>query len=263
MKISKLFYLLLIGLAIHACSDDDTDLPGGNTPEDIDNYFPLVAGNTWNYENVVMSPAQDDIVSNETLSVVGSTMGDFDLETDNPMNAGPVTSALDQGVLRKSGSQLIFTGALGFAVEGFPNLEIALNDAAIYDVDASSGTILYADSGSSEETIENVPLTINYEIETVMGANINSYSVNGMTYNDVITSQIIIRLEIRAAGIFTVLPEQDVIVIDNYFALDIGMVSSETEVEFDFTEVGQLPLPIEDFMLSSTQSLESYTVELD
>ena len=265
MNISKLFCLLLIGLAVYACSDDDTDIPDTNPPVDADNFFPLVIGNTWDYENVTTSPGVEDFVSNETLSVAGSTGVLFDLETDNPMNAGPVTSALSQGVLSKSGDQLIFSGSLGFAVEGFPDFDIALDNAAIYDLSASQGSVMYNDSGSFQETIEGAPITFNYEIETVMGDSFNSYQVNGTTYDDVISSKIIVTLEITATLFFevTILPEQQVVEIENYFANDIGMVFSNTDVIFDFIELDQIPIPVEDLEFVVTQSLESYDVELD
>jgi len=265
MKISKLFCLVMIALTFYACSDDDTDLPATTPPEDIDNYFPLVIGNTWDYENVVMTPGLDDVVTTETLSVEGSAGGDFDLETTNPQNAGPVTSALSQGTLSKSGSQLIFTGSLGFAVEGFPALSIALNNAPIYDLEASDDTVLYTDSGSFQETIEGFLVTFNYEIETIMGDSYSSYMVNGTSYSDVIDSEIKITLEITTTfiGTISILPEQQVVVIDNYFAKDVGIIFSETDVNFDFIDLDQIPIPFEDLEFDVTQSLLSYDVELD
>jgi len=265
MNVSKLLYLFLISFLIYSCSDDDSDAPNGNPPEEASNYFPLVIGNFWDYENVVISPEQGDLVSDETLSLVNSTGGNFEFETDNPMNAGPMTSALSQGVLNKSGNQLIFTGALGFAVEGFPALNIGLDNAAIYDLDVSLGDVMFSDSGSFQETIEGIPLTFNYEIETIMGESISAYPVNGTSYTDVISSQMVVTLEIKASLFIevTVLPEQEVVTIDNYFAKDIGMVYSETDVNLDFIELDQIQIPIQDVEFDVTQSLESYSVELD
>ena len=265
MKISRLLYLILIGFTLYSCSDDDTDLPGNTPPEEADNYFPLVIGNFWDYENVFMPSGQDDFVSNETLSVVGSSNGNFDLDTDNLMDAGPVTSALSQGILRKSGDQLIFTGSLGFVVEGFPALDIALDNAPIYDLNAPENTVMYSDSGSFQETIEGVPVTFTYEIKTVMDDMLSAYTVNGTSYNDVIKSKIILTLKISAELFFevTILPEQEVVDIENYFAKDIGMIYSDTDVDFDFIELSQSPIPLEDIEIDITQSLESYNVELE
>jgi hypothetical protein len=270
MKFSKSFCLILICLINFACSEDDgTDLPGTTPPIEIDNYFPLVVGNTWDYTNTVMSPEQDDFVASETLSVVSfvelGPLEEYAFDSDNPQNSGPVISALDQGTLSKSGDQLIFNGDFEFEVEGFPSLEIGLENAAIYDLSATNGTVLFSESGSADETIQEVPITLDYEFETIMGETLNSYTVNGTTYNDVIHSQIILTLEIKAVVFLeiTVLTEQEVVVIDNYFAKDIGMISSETEIRFDFIEIEQVPIPFEDLEFDVTQSLESYNVELE
>ncbi len=267
MKITKLPLLFLLSIVLFSCSEDDSE--GGTTPVEPDNFFPLVTGNSWNYENVASFPDQDDIVSNETLSVVDSTtVGttvNYDLATDNPQNASAVTLALSQGDVSKTDESLIVSGNLGFGFEGFPGINIAVENAAMYDTNATPNTQLFTDNGTIEQDFQGAPLTINYDVEILTGSNLDSYTVNGTTYSDVVSSQIKITLEVQVT-IFvpiTILPSQEAVVIDNYFAKDIGLIYSETNTNLDFVELDQLPIPLEDFSFIGTQSIESYNVDLE
>lgn len=267
MKISKILLIFSLSFILFSCSEDDSE--GNTTPVEADNFFPLVTGNSWNYENVASFPNQDDVVSNETLSVVDSTMVDttvnYDLTTDSPQNAGAVTLALSQGDVIKTDDSLIISGDLGFSFEGFAGINIAVEDATMFNTNATPNAQLFSDTGTLEQEIQGAPVTTNYDVEILMGNTLDTYNVNGTIYNDVINTRIIITLEVQVTVFIpiTILETQEAVVIDNYFAKDIGLIYSETQTNLDFVEIDQLPIPLEDFSFMGTQSIVSYNVDLE
>jgi hypothetical protein len=267
MKITKLILIVCISAGMLSCSEDDNSVEV--TPEEIENFFPLAVGNFWDYTNVVSIPDQDDVVASERLSVTSTTTEGtttfYDLETDNPQNAGPITAAFSQGDLSQTDEMLIISGTLGFAVEGLPTINIDVENAPLYDVNASPDSVLFTDSGTIQQEIQGAPLEINYDVETLMGQTLSTFSVNGVSYNDVIQTKIVITLEVVVDVFISIpiLPTQEAVVIDNYFAKDVGLILSETNTNLDFAEIDQIPLPLEDLSFISTQSLENYSVDLE
>jgi len=260
---NSLVCLLMLGVfLLTSCSDDDNENPQNNT-----NYFPLATSNSWDYQNTFASQGQNDIESEETLTVSatsqvgGNTVYEF--ETSNQFNAAPTTLALSNGFLYKKNSSLIYTGSFGLGIPEFPDLNFEVVDGKIYDKNASVDTELFTFSNSIEESIEGFPITIDYTINTVMGEKFENLFVNGQIYEDVISSKLIVNMEITGdIGLpVTVLENQKVVEVTNYFAKDVGLIKGQTETSFNFIDFPSLPF--QDFNLFTIQELESYSLNLD
>lgn len=271
MNFKKLLLLLsIIPFILSSCSSDDD---GIGSEDEVKNYYPLVVENNWDFENTLSSPGQDNIVSNEKLSVSGVLNNNgaevYELETDNPEGSGPVTLALTQGTLMKNASNLIYSGTFALGLEQIPDLELDFENVMIYDFSASSGTEIFSTSGSLEQSYENIPLKINYTITSEMGDSFVNFNVNDETYEDVINSKLVINLEVKTIPTselpfpFTILQSQDAVIINNYFANNIGLIQSETETIIAFET---LPIPgfsLEDLDYNTLQLLIDYSVSLE
>lgn len=258
-----LFYSLLISCFISiSCSEDDTDT---QNPQNDKNYFPLVINNSWDYQNTVSAPNQNDVVNQETLSISNSTLvganTTFEFETTNPVNSAPTTLALSNGFLYKDGTSLIYTGSFGLGLPEFPDLNFEVQDGVIYDKNANEGTELFSFSNSIQESVEGFPITIDYTISSVMGNRIENLEVSGQTYDDVISSELVVNMTVSSDFGIDILENQDVVVVTNYFAKDIGLIKSETDTNFNFISFPTLPL--EDVTFFTLQELQSYNVSLD
>jgi hypothetical protein len=95
-------------------------------------------------------------------------------------------------------------------------------------------------------------------------------SVNGTAYTDVIHSQLLITAsittDITIVGFTQEIPllaPQEVIVIDNYWAKDIGLIKSDSQLDYsleDFSALGvTLPVPQSASILTE-QDLTAYTI---
>jgi hypothetical protein len=255
--------LLILGVCLFSsCAEDDSENPQNST-----NYFPLATSNSWDYQNTFTSQNQDDLVSEETLTVTdssevgGNTVYEF--ETSNPLNAAPTTLALSNGVVYKENSSLIYTGSFSLDIPEFPDINFEIEDGKIYDKNASVDEELFVFSNTIQEIIEGIPITIDYTISTLMGENFESLMVNNDTYEDVISSKLIVNMEISGnIGVpAIVLQNQKVVEVTNYFAKDIGLIKGETDTAFDFITLPSLPF--QDVSFFTLQELESFSLNLD
>ena len=268
---SKLVALFILLISIVSCSSSDDD-NGEDIPNDT-NYFPLVVNNSWEYNTIVTSPGVNDFVSQETLTLNNSSQQNgntiYEFETDNPVNAAPTTSALSQGSVYKSGNSLFYTGAFGLGIPDLPSLNFNIEDAPIYQKNSPLGEELFSISDTQQEQIEGFPITISYTLSTETSENFSTLEVNGTSYNDVISSKIIVNVEIEVSitdpipANVPILPAQNAVIITNYFAKDIGLIKSETNTEFEFIDV-----PIPDFQLIdinffTLQEITDYNVNLE
>lgn len=271
MRFIKYFLLAVISMGILvSCSSDDDNNSETNT---TDNFFPLVVNNSWNYENTLSTPGQDDLVSIETLSITNTSENDgntvYELETDNPAGSSPVTLALSQGVLYKNNNSLLYTGQFGLGLTDFPEVTFDVEDVAIYDTSASLNTELFSQDGLIEQEFQGIPISINYTLSSVMGDSFSSFDSNGVTYDNVISSQLIINLEVTASITdplplnIPILQSQDAVVVTNYFADGVGLIQSETDTNLVFEDIPIPDFTLEDISLNTFQVLTDYSVTLE
>jgi len=263
----KLTYLLL-SLFIISCSSSDDD--GGGIPaEETFNYFPLTSGTYWTYTNEADQEITTDslyVSGTEDLNGVSYTV----LGAEQPVT-GFMTSILSESLVRATDTKLILNGELGAPpVDGFPDITIPLNDVALYDTQASTGTLLSEVTGEIEQEVDGIPILIGFTISSVQGETLEN-GLGDFTDTTVLTSKIIVNLSITAAIEIipgTVIPipilqAQDVVTTTNYFADEIGLINSDTLIEYELEDLSalgiDLPIPAEDSR-TATQAIDNFFI---
>jgi hypothetical protein len=254
-----LFAICLISIVSCDSSDDE-----GSVSNNDFKYLPLTVNNSWDYE---ITTGTD--TSTETLSV-DSVSGQEYTCTSNPTAAvGFMTRILTSGNLKAESGKLIGNGTVDFGIQGLDNFNVTITDGTLYDQNANARTVLYSTNGSTTQTVQGFDLDINYEAKTIQQASVSQMTVEGVTYTDVIHSQLIINATITTDITIVVtqqvplLNSQDIIVIDNYWSKDIGLIKSNNQIDYtleDFSSFGiALPVPQSASILTE-QNLTSFTV---
>ena len=141
----------------------------------------------------------------------------------------------------------------------------------LFDPNALNGTQLNIITGSFEEIIMDFPIIIEYTSITTQEQVLPSYTTDIQTYTDVIQSNIVLNLEIstevQVGGTTLSLPilsSQDVLVVENYYAANIGLVYSKETVDYALEDLSgipglEIPLP-EQNTSTSTATLTSFEI---
>jgi hypothetical protein len=265
----KKIILLLTTLSLMACSTDD----GADAVSNVD-YFPLKTGNNWTYQNEVMSSNGTTDQSTETLSVSSVSMQGgqniYQLESDLNQPTLSFTNIITNGDLRKNNGQLIFNGTLSLDLNTLAGqqlnldpINIEVSNAILYDSGANSGANLFTKTEQFTQNITvqgtEVPLNINYTLETTQEEFLMAYSVNDVEYNDVISSSI--RLNVEASfDVFVSIPiidNQEVLKSTNYFAADTGLIFSDNLYSISTNAVEEFQIPEMNTTVESNQKLQS------
>ncbi|MAN26565.1 MULTISPECIES: hypothetical protein [Mesonia] len=274
MKLPKYLFYFLVSFAIISCSDDDNN----DAEETISNHFPLTVGNSWTYNNETTYQDGASTNSQETLTVESTSEEQgvtyYKLESDASINEkGFFTGILTAGSLIMADNQLIYNGELSVDLSGFgldlDNLSIPLNNIIVFDAEANSGENLTQINDVITRNVNlpqvgTVPFTIEYNLRTVQNEFLNSYTVNEEEFQDVLSAGIIVNLEISVSlsGFqIPILQSQDAIQMTNYYADNVGLIKSETSINYDFEELNFPNIPsIPDFSMEETQEIETYIV---
>jgi hypothetical protein len=257
-----LAFFMVISFVWISCTDDE-----GNTQNSIveNDYFPLVVNNSWDYENTISAPSQSDVASQETLSISNSsetgTLTKYDFETSNLEGSAPITLALSTGIVYKNDNSLVYTGTFEPGISQLPALSFEIQDGKIYDKSKNEGSVLFSFSDTIQETIQGFPVRVDYTVSSVMGSAFENLSVKNQNYEDVISSRLLVSMEILPSNTLNILRNPDVVEITNYFAKDVGLIKSETNINFDFITFPSLPL--EDINFLTLQELLSYELTLE
>ena len=269
----KTFALACIALLALSCSDDDnndTDAGGGSGNGSTASFVSLSVGNEYNYDVTQGTMTDQDRLEITSESGTGA-MTTREFTADQPAT-GFMSQALNGNSLREDAGVLYIDGSIGLAI---PNLGnglgvIDLNNAVLYDAGAAVGTTLSTQSGTNMQTIQGFDVDINYTVSTIQRETLPSVTVNGVTYQDAIRQDIVINLELVtniSVGIgtipVTILSAQDVIVLENTWGGDTGLLRSDATIEYmleDFSSFG-IALPFPDAaMISVEQILTSATI---
>jgi uncharacterized lipoprotein YehR (DUF1307 family) len=240
----KILLSVLALVSIVACTSEDADVSNTNF-----NYIPSTLTTTWKYDVTTGTNVNQD-----QLEVTTENGNSFELTASPVPASGFMSGVLSSGTLTKQDGQLVINGVLGFNFPGVGDYTIDLTDAVIYDQNANSGSMIYETTGTFSQTIQGIDLDINYTVSNFQKADVASVTVPLGTYNDVLNSELIVKLsittEITILGIaqtITLLAPQDVIVVDNFWAREIGLIKSDNQLEYelaDFSGLGiNLPLP--------------------
>jgi hypothetical protein len=255
--IKKLAFAICL-ISIISCDPSDDD--GNNVTNNDFSYLPLSVNNSWDYEIKIGADS-----STESLTVSSVSGNEYTLTANPNPPSGIMTGILSSGTLKAASGKLIGNGTVNFGFQGLDNLNLVITDGVMYDQNANSGTELYTTSGTTTQTVQAYDLDINYEVTTVQKANIAQMSVNGTDYTDVIHSQLVINASIGTVIIvpITLLSAQDVIVIDNYWSKDIGLIKSDSQLDYTLEDLSLLgavlPVPQSASILTE-QDLTAYTL---
>lgn len=261
----KIIFTLALSMLLLSCSSDDDSVTTTNNDA---NYYPLTVNSTWDYNNTAETgPTNDRMFVNGTEQTNGQTY--TNLDCSEPAT-GFMMGVLSENLVRKDGAKLLINGALGTPVEGFPDITIPLNDVALFDANSASGTTLSTLSDTLMETVMDLPLTINYTSTSVQGATLDTYTAGTTTFNNVLVSTIVLNLSISTSiqiGGSTLsvplLSPQEVLVVTNYWAADVGLIYSEAEIDYQLEDLGtigiELPIPTQDNQVS-TSTLVDFSI---
>lgn len=267
----KLTFTLLALLIISCSSSDDSEIID-SVPETYD-YFPLSVDSYWVYDNQdsEQENTRDSLFISE-MEVINTTIH-YNFSSLEPLS-GFMTNLLSQSSLNTNDYELLLNGQLGTPpIEGFPEISIPLVNFIMYDLNENNGTLLSEISGDIQEVIEEIPIKFNYQITTIQGetfedgySNFTSSSVLSSIIN--INLSIVAEFEVLGNVIeIPILQPQDVIRTTNYFADGIGMIYSDTQVEYELEDLSiletlgiTLPFPSEDSS-NSSQTLDTYNLE--
>jgi hypothetical protein len=263
----KKITLLLVLVLIVSCSTSDDS--GGTPIVETSNYFPLTLNSYWTYNNDNEQGSTRDSLyaaSNEVLNGLNYTK----LIASDPVS-GFMTSMMSQSLMRTTESKLLLNGEFGTPpIEGFPDINIPLIDLIIFDKEAGNGTVLSEVTGEIEEIISEIPISIEYTISTIQGE-ILEEGTGDFTDNKVLISSIKVNLSISAnieiLGTIIQIPilqAQDVIKTTNYFASSVGLIFSESLIEYELEDLSSLgidlPIPAEASSIA-IQNIDTYQIE--
>ncbi len=239
--IFSLFLFIGVLFIASSCTDEIND-PIYNVEE----FMPMSVDNFWVYD--VNSSANG--MSRDSLFISGITNANgfdyFDFDA-SAASTGLATQLYAQNLHRKSANEHLIYGSinLGDFFDNFFDLNIAFDDVVLLDETAAIGTVLGTQSESITEIIDGIPLTISYSLNNTLKNISSSLTVNSVTFDDIIETEIALNLKITAqvtvGGItlpITVLSPQDVMVMKNSYANEVGLIKSATMISYQLE-----PLP--------------------
>ena len=230
-------FKLLIAIAfltiLTSCS---TDTLTGATET---NYLPLANGNFWTYNVTTNAQTLRDslYISNDTTI---NTKIYKKFKTKNAP-VGFFSNSLNKNGLRKEGSSLLLTGtlALDFGV-GVP-INLSVTEFVIFNETATNNQQLGTVTGTINQTVGTYPLVIDYTLKSIAIETLPTYSSNGQVYTDVKRVKTILNAKITTTVTVqgfpipitaTILDSQDVVVSNQYYAKNIGMVHTNTLINY-------------------------------
>lgn len=261
MKLKQLFLLGLVSFAISCSNSDDSS----ENPTIAFN-LPLETNNYWVYDvDFTTGTSRDSLyISNDTL-INGVTFKKF--KTKETPAAGFYSSSLRENGVRKDGNKLLLSGDL--AVGGGQNLpvdiDLALDNFVIFQANASNNQELDSKSGSFQQTVNNIPITVNYTLKSVAGETLDSYTtLNGDTFTNIKKTKIVINASATANFNILVLPvlnSQDILISNQYIAENVGVIFTETTFSYniDSAIATQVGIPATNTQ-NQTETLDSYMV---
>lgn len=266
----KKIVFILLSLAFFSCSNDE-DVVTPVTPEpptatvttDFTDALPMNNGNYWDYI------VEGETTTNDHLYVLGDeTIGAHtykEFRTQDNVATGFYTSSLNNNNLRKDNGKLLLTGSLNLAPgQTLPiGLDLSVVDFIIFKEYATNGELINEKVGSFQQTVNNIPLNVEYRLKAIGGENIGTFtSPDSEVYPNVKSTKIVVNVKITTtqtiAGFpvtFTVLQPQDVVTSTQYISKNIGVVYTKTITSYniDSAIAGNLGIPA-----SSTQTQEEF-----
>jgi hypothetical protein len=243
----KLITLFAAFSFLFSCSSDSNG--DDNIPIEI-NYIPLTNGNFWTYNvNTNAQTLRDSLYISNDTTINAKIYKKF--KTKNAP-VGFFSNSLNKNGLRKEGTSLLLTGtlALDFGV-GVP-INLSVTDFVIFNENATNNQQLGIVTGTINQTVQTYPLVIDYILKSIAIETLPTYTSNGQVYTDVKRVKTILNAKITTTVSVsgfpitaTILSPQDVVISNQYYAKNIGMVHTNTLINYQLNSIpGGITLPI-------------------
>lgn len=245
--------LLVLLCCFVACDNEPVgNLESGNS-NNSDNgenntvYFPLHENNYWKYEVNASSDVTELNYTEMDSLYVATSNGDthsLEVNTADTPGYGTMSNLLVNGALTTTQTALLFSGTLSLLEDLGIDESYDLENLVLYDKEANPSEILYSNSGSFSQNIElegfDLPISANYSLTNKLVNKLSNMTVYGQNYSSVMEGELILNLsidlEIEILGIsqsVNILPAQNVLVMDHYFAENIGLIKAEAVQSFN------------------------------
>jgi hypothetical protein len=229
--------------------------------------IPLTIGNYWKYDVEENGVAQEDYLSISGDIVIGSNSYKK-FETFENLPVGFYSLSLNDNGVRQLENALLLTGNIPLnEAQNLPfNLDLNLVDFKIFKGNASLNETLSTKNGTINQTINDYPLIINYQLKSIAGNNFTSFtSPNTDVFMDVKEVKIVLTVSITTiiSGItITVLSSQDILTSNQYVANNIGVVHTNTIINYTIPQLiaDQINLPANSTQIQN-EYLTSYFVQ--
>lgn len=255
MNYLRILSILCIGILFFAsCSSDDDNGQTNNEPL-AGNYFPSAATNIWTYEvdNTNDNNPEFNFTDETDFVVIETSTGNsFTLKVNNGgAPNGIMNGFLSNGTLLRGDSTLSYSGNLELPEEfdDFTDETIMLQNFKLYDLNASNNELLDEITNSVVEDLDLngtiVPLTIEYGVSSEKISLMNSMSVSGTSYSNVIHSRFKLNMNLFVSvdilggnnpTDYSIIENQDILVIDSYFAEDIGLIKAQAVYSYQLEQ---------------------------
>ena len=280
---SKFFFLIVTVFAF-SCSNESVD--SSLAENNVSDFFPNNTNSYWKY--VVDSNSEDlpdmNFVALDSVYVAESSDNSMSLAANNDASAnGSMNMILTSGNLYKTVNTLVLDGIIDLT-ENLADLGFAdsftLTGLTLYDLEASNESIMFTETGTSSNSIPiqdtEVPVDVNFEIQTKKLNFHDSKTINQINYNNVFEGELTLSLGISATISLLGFPQtvsfldtQDILSIRYYFAESIGMVNAEAFQGFALSDelttlltLANIPLEIPSSInISSSELLSDYALE--
>ena len=271
-KVSLFMSAITLFLTVSCSSDDSTDNTGNqNNPAPTSyNLLPLKINNSWTYD-VSQNDGTNTTTNEDVITVEGTTTINTKSYHDMKMSngsLGSMSAMLDRNYFRTNTGVYYMQGnfELPLSQLGGTDISIELNDVELINQSKASGTILSTLPGTLSQTIQGIPLSINYTLKTIQKDNLATHNVKGTPYNNVVQANIVVTASVSATiqGInINLISNQDIYIIQNYYADGIGLIDSDATFKYDLNDIPipgfTLPIP-DSRTVTTAQDIKTYTV---
>ena len=241
------FFILVLSLFIFSCSSDD-DASQTNLPTDGNNiptvYQPIKIANYWNYEteNIPVLPAGSTVVGQDKLLVDSDVVLNSFTYKKMKTEVSPTGfygNMLNNNSLRIDGSSLKLSGSITVNLDASLPLEFNVTDFVIFKENGTVNEILSQTSPVSFENTSILPnnakLTFVYSLKSICLGDVAPMVVKNQTYNDIKKTRNEVNLKVVLGDLstgITILTPQNVIVSEQYYSKNIGVIKANTVVKY-------------------------------
>ena len=273
---SKIFFLIVTVFAF-SCSNESVD--SSVADNNASDFFPNNANGYWKY--VVDSNSEDlpdmNFAALDSVYVAESSGNSISLAANNDASAnGRMNMILTSGTLYKTDNTLALDGSIdladNLAALGFAD-SFTLTGLTLYDLEASNESIMFSQTGTSSNSIPiqdtEVPVDVNFEIQTKKLNFHDSKIINQINYNNVFEGELTLSLEINATISLLGFPQtvsfldpQDILSVRYYFAESIGMVNAQASQGFTLSDELTTLLTLADIPLEIPSNINTVSSEV-